>query len=100
VQEQRRHYRKPVEYAVEFVVAGSSERVTGVCRDLSLGGLNVETATPAPFGANVVIHLALSGIGDKGIPGVVRWVKGNAMGVQFGLLGARETYAITEALAR
>lgn len=100
MQEQRRHFRKPVEYAVEFAVVGSAERLKGVARDLSLGGMHVETSAPAPFGANIVVHLAINGIGDKGIPGVVRWVKADAMGVQFGLLGARETYAITEALAR
>jgi type IV pilus assembly protein PilZ len=33
------------------------------------------------------------------LPGIVRWVKPGSMGVQFGLLGARETYAITEMLA-
>ena len=34
------------------------------------------------------------------LPGIVRWVKPGSMGIQFGLLGARETYAITELLAK
>ena len=39
-------------------------------------------------------------VADRGgldqIPGVVRWTRPDGMGVQFGLLGARETHAITE----
>ena len=30
------------------------------------------------------------------LPAVVRWVRNGGMGVQFGLLGARETHTITE----
>ena len=30
------------------------------------------------------------------LPGVVRWNRDDGMGVQFGLIGARETHAITE----
>jgi hypothetical protein len=30
------------------------------------------------------------------LPGVVRWNRDGGMGVQFGLIGARETHAITE----
>jgi hypothetical protein len=30
------------------------------------------------------------------LPGIVRWTKQDGMGVQFRLLGARETHAITE----
>jgi len=59
----------------------------------------VETTKPAPFGSNVTVYLQLTGLaGPSALPGVVRWTKGNSMGVQFGLLGARETYAITEML--
>jgi len=100
VQEQRRHFRKPIELAIEFNVADGPRR-PGVCRDFSLGGMHIDTAEAAPFGANVTIYMT---IGDapspSALPGIVRWVKPGSMGIQFGLLGARETYAITELLAK
>lgn len=100
MQEKRSHYRKSVGYEVQFSV-GDKPRVDGLCRDLSLGGLNVQTDRPAPFGTKITIHIQLHGIEDtRALPGTVRWVKDGAMGVQFGLLGARDTYAITEMLVR
>jgi type IV pilus assembly protein PilZ len=99
VQEKRRHFRKPISCAVEFAVA-ESPRQKGVCRDLSLGGMHVQTLDPAPFGANVTVYLQLKGTDAPiALPGIVRWVKADEMGIQFGLLGARETYALTETLA-
>jgi hypothetical protein len=59
----------------------------------------VETATPAPFGADIIIHVELpaeDGPVSVSLPGVVRWVRGAGMGVQFGLLGAVETHIITD----
>jgi PilZ domain len=99
VQEKRRHFRKHVSLDVEFNVA-DGPRHAGSCRDFSLGGAHVDTTNPAPFGANVTIYLRLKGASTvSALPAIVRWVKPASMGVQFGLLGARETYAITEMLA-
>jgi type IV pilus assembly protein PilZ len=99
VQEQRRHFRKSATYPVEFGVSEGT-RQKGVCRDFSLGGMHVVTAQPAPFGANVTVYLQLEGTqGVSALPGIVRWVKADQMGIQFGLLGARETYAITKMLS-
>jgi Tfp pilus assembly protein PilZ len=57
----------------------------------------VETATPAAFGADVILHVELPGGTEPfALPGVVRWVRDGGMGVQFGLLGALETHLITE----
>ena len=61
----------------------------------------VETTTPADFGAEVVIYITLPG--EKSVfalPGVIRWTRNGGMGVQFGLLGARETYTITETVKK
>lgn len=99
MQEKRRHFRKSADFAVEFGVSPSA-RQPGVCRDFSLGGMHVQTTQPAPFGANVTIYVQLKGTqSESALPGIVRWIKADQMGVQFGLLGARETYAITEMLA-
>jgi type IV pilus assembly protein PilZ len=100
VQEQRRHFRKPIELAVEFNVA-DGPRKPGTCRDFSLGGMHIDAEETAPFGANVTIHMTVGNArAPSALPGIVRWVKPGSMGVQFGLLGARETYAITELLAK
>ena len=98
--ENRRHFRKQVNLDVEFNV-GEGPRQSGIARDFSFGGVHVDTTTPAPFGANVTLYLRLKGTSTvTALPGIVRWVKPASMGVQFGLLGARETYALSELLAK
>jgi hypothetical protein len=99
VQEKRRHYRKRVALALEFQI-GEGPRQAGVCCDFSLGGMQIQAEATAPFGARVTIHWRLAGLPAAiALPGIVRWVKPGSIGVQFGSLGARETYAITEMLA-
>lgn len=95
--EQRRFARAPLTCPLFFYVKNSLERREGIARDISIGGMFVETSTPAAFGADVVVHVRLPGSGDaSAIPGVVRWVRDGGMGVQFGLLGAAITHTITE----
>jgi Tfp pilus assembly protein PilZ len=95
--EQRRHARAPIDVALAFSVKGRADQATGVGLDIGLGGMLIETSAPAPFGAEVIVHLELPGVDDMlALPGVVRWVRAGRMGVQFGLLGAVETHAITE----
>jgi type IV pilus assembly protein PilZ len=92
----RRYSRVPFHAPVTFTAKGSEETSEGECRDLSLGGMFIETTTPRPFGSEVVVHVSVPGEAKPYVlPGVVRWVRGGGMGVQFGLLGARETNMIT-----
>jgi uncharacterized protein (TIGR02266 family) len=94
-----RHYqRAPVDIAVEFAAKGSSQRSLGRAKDLSIGGMYVQTTTPLPFGSEVVVHVVLPGQkAPMALPAVVRWSRPTeGMGLQFGLIGARETHAITE----
>jgi len=73
--------------------------IRGVARNISIGGAYVEVDAPAPFGASVVIVLSLPGVAERvQIEAVVRWNTPRGMGVQFGLMGARATHALTEAL--
>ena len=95
--ELRRFQRAPIDTPVQFSAKGSNEREVGRARDISLGGMFIETTKPPPFGAELVVHVTLPG--QKAVfamPGVVRWARDGGMGIQFGLLGARETHAITE----
>ncbi len=76
---------------------GSPERVTGVSTDISLGGMQMRTQHPVPFGSEIVVHVTLPGQkAPFALPAIVRWARGESVGAQFGLLGARETFAITE----
>lgn len=93
----RRYTRAPIDIEVEFVGKGSSERRKGRAKDLSLGGMFIQSANPLPFSTEVVVTMLVPGQrAALAIPGVVRWGRADGMGIQFGLLGARETHAITE----
>jgi type IV pilus assembly protein PilZ len=95
--EQRRYTRVPLDKPASFVIKGESGAREGIARDIAVGGMFVETPTPAGFGANVIVHVELPGSnGPVSLPGVVRWVRDGGMGLQFGLLGAVETHIITE----
>jgi type IV pilus assembly protein PilZ len=101
VVEQRRYERTPIDIALEFSPRDRAERVIGRATDISLGGMYIETESPAPFGADVVVHVLFPGQRSPlSIPGVVRWAGPKGMGIQFGLIGARETHAITALATR
>jgi len=95
--EQRRYARAPINSPASFSVKGKAGKNEGLAKDISLGGMFIETVAPAGFGADVIVHIVLPGAADMvALPGVVRWVRDGGMGVQFGLLGAVETHIITE----
>lgn len=98
VVEARKHPRQSVRMSVEFQ-QGDQPRVAGSCRDLSLGGMFVETPSPAPFGSSVQVYVTFPALkGETVIQATVRWTSPEGMGVQFGVMGARETHALTELL--
>jgi type IV pilus assembly protein PilZ len=98
VVELRRHQRATIDIPVQFVAKGSTDAFQGQARDISVGGMFVQTPSPLAFGADVVVSLTLPGQKTPfSLPAVVRWSRtGEGMGLQFGLIGARETHAITE----
>lgn len=74
--------------------------MSGQSADISLGGMYIETTTPEPFGTDIVVHVHVPGEASAfALPAKVRWIDTAGMGVQFGLLGARETHTITELVA-
>jgi len=94
------HLRARTQFSIEFAPAEGA-RSFGVCRNLSLGGMLIETAEPAPFGARVTIFMELEGLeGETPLQAVVRWTKPGLMGVHFDLYGVRVTYALLRMLAR
>ena len=92
--EKRSHPRVAVEIAVSCEQSGAPP-ILGVTRDLGIGGAFIQSATPPPFGAAVVIVGRLPGTTtDLRLPGIVRWMKPDGFGVQFSSIGSRETHAI------
>jgi hypothetical protein len=71
--------------------------LAGTARDLSMGGMFIECETVPPFGSQVIIAGRFPGETTQSrLPAVLRWCKPGGFGVQFGLLGARETYIISQ----
>jgi type IV pilus assembly protein PilZ len=97
--DKRQHPRKIIEADVAFQVAGNP-RLEARYRDVSLGGMFIETEAVAPYGTPVRVFLRLPGLKDEvTVDTIVRWSKPGGMGVQFGVMGARETHALIELLA-
>jgi hypothetical protein len=98
--EKRAHSRSVVRIAVTCTTEGGAT-VSGRSRDISTGGVYVESAEIPAFGTKVGIVLDAPGLSATTLPGIVRWTKkGDGFGVQFQLLGARETHALTELVRR
>ena len=83
--------------AVEYMRPDEPEPMTGRAMRVSLGGLFIETMTHMAVGEDLVVRLPIPDrIQWILVPGTVRWTNPSGMGVQFGLLRARETHAILE----
>jgi hypothetical protein len=99
--EQRRYARAPIEAPLTFTLKGRNDWKDGVGKDVSVGGMSIETAETVAFGAEVEVSVQLPGDDELFLlPGIVRWVRGGRIGVSFGLIGARETHVITEIARR
>ncbi len=101
----RQHPRKSLQLTSAWSLPGRP-RTEALCRDISLGGCFLTTATTAAFGASVVVFLELPGLRDEEgrptpavVASTVRWTTPEGMGVQFGPMGVRETHALLQVLA-
>ena len=100
MQDNRVHPRVVVDTTVTCEVRGAST-FGGLARDISIGGAFVESNLVLPFGTEITIVGRFRGSkAELRLPGIVRWVKPDGFGVQFGSLGARETHAISELFRR
>src|SRR5580692_8164457 len=92
--EHRLHPRQSIESEVAFQV-GDGPTIDARCCDISLGGMFIQTAAPLLYGASLRVYLPLPGLRSGAcIEATVRWSKPTGMGVQFGVMGARETHAL------
>ncbi len=97
VQEKRRHRRVPLVVAVSCT---STEREGFSCevtsRDISLGGMYLVSSSVPEFGSKLQVSFTLPGAAAPlHLPAIARWFSRDGFGVQFELLGAKETHAIT-----
>ena len=95
--EKRLHPRATVELNVSCETEAGV--IHGTARDLGIGGMFIESSELPPFASQVVIVARLPGMkADSRLPAVVRWTTELGFGVQFGALGARDTFAISSLL--
>ena len=77
------------------------EPVWAVSRDLSQGGIFVQTPAPPPVGVTVIATVLVPANGRAiRMEGVVRWASPEGMGIELLCLGAREAHELTELLGR
>ncbi len=95
--ERRTHVRKRVNLEATIQVTGGSVMV-GNLRDMSLSGAFIVGVEAPAFGTVLSIQITIDGQ-SLTLAAIIRWAKPAGIGVQFGSLGARETYLITEMLA-
>ncbi len=100
MQEKRRHPRVTVSIPVVCEIPDKPP-LSAVVTDLSVGGLSIQAEWAAPaFGTQLTIVGDFPGAPGVRLPAVVRWTKPGGFGVQFGLLGARETHLLTTLVHR
>jgi type IV pilus assembly protein PilZ len=96
VQDKRSPPRIPLNADVTCEASGAPN-IGGRAKDISIGGMFIESEAQVTFGVEVSIVLRLPNTKqDLRVPAVIRWIKPGGFGVQFGLLGARETHALSE----
>jgi Tfp pilus assembly protein PilZ len=94
--DKRLHARVPIDVTLSCERAGAAP-FPAHAKDVSVGGMFLESAEQPPFGTEIVIAGRLPGAKKEvRLPAVVRWAKPDGFGVQFGLLGAFETHVLSE----
>ena len=94
----RRHNRYDVHRPVRLV-GDDGHAVSGHCTNLSMGGLLVVTPHTFVAGKNLRVWLDLPDTGELFLAATVRWSDATSAGLQHELLGAQDTFVLTEFLA-
>lgn len=86
-------------------VQHGADRFEARVRDLSVGGAYVVSDRKLAHNDAVVITLKLPALVERGKPpavleAIVRWIRDDGFGVQFGPTGALATYALADYVAR
>jgi hypothetical protein len=99
--EKRQFERAEFDGQATIEIAGKKHQ--GRVRDLSVGGAYVVSEQKPAFGTEVTLTLQLPALIDKGpstLSGIVRWIRDDGFGIQFGPTGAYDTYGLAEFVMR
>jgi type IV pilus assembly protein PilZ len=97
---ERRHLRARVRLPVSCEPEGGAQ-FPAVVTDISIGGCRIECAEAPAFGSTLTIVITLLGRTELSrLPATVRWTQSGKFGVQFGLLGARDTSLLAQLMSR
>jgi hypothetical protein len=95
VADQRKYHRVPINWEVTCIQEDGVS-FTGLIKDLSLGGLFVESKDTPAFDAKLTLVVRGVTTRELRLPAIVRWSEPHGFGVQFGLLGAYATHVIVD----
>jgi hypothetical protein len=95
VAEQRKYHRVPVNLPVTCIEA-NGVAFEGTVKDISVGGMFVESEKTLVFGTPLTLVLAGVASRELRLPALVRWSEGPGFGVQLGSLGAYATHVIVD----
>ena len=93
VTNQRQHER--VAIMIPVVLLHGETEIAAETRNMSVGGMLVACAANVAFGAAVRVRMTLP-TSEVDVPATVRWNRDGAIGLQFGSLRAKETWAINQ----
>lgn len=93
MREKRQHQRADLQVLVRITSKDGTVWETESV-DISVGGMFLGGQSQVPIGVEVTLSFEMPKLGAVELPGYVRWTAERGFGVQFGLLGARETHAI------
>jgi type IV pilus assembly protein PilZ len=100
VDEKRGHPRVDIDVDVVCRRPDGTEFVARAV-NISMGGMFLESEHSVSFGGDLRLEFTPPGARKAlSLPAVVRWIERVGFGVQFGLIGARETHALSELVRR
>ncbi len=80
-----------------MVLIHAAGEETGTTRNVSLGGMLIAMEGKLAFGTPVRMRITLPPLKESTeIEATVRWIKDDAVGVQFGSLRAKEVWALNQ----
>lgn len=96
MRDKRQYQRAVLQVKVRVVPKNSAAWETWETEsfDISVGGMLLAGQSAAKIGEEVVLVFELPKLGEVQMPGFVRWSSERGIGIQFGLIGPRETHAI------
>jgi hypothetical protein len=97
LRERRQHPRIPLAIEATIIMDDGSQ-LHGTTRDVGMGGIFVEIQGTFVFGVKVQVEVKLPKYGTTLLPGTIRWIEPIGVGIQFGLLGAKDTHGLSELL--